>query len=156
MLSMSSRDPNCAAKIVDLDADVLQFIADMKNKYEASIAGDLESRLETRAVDSAKLFRHFRRLTQLAAGDPTTFGLNSEQVERVRELRRSSAQYVENVLNKRNILGHVVEVRGEEGWVLRGSDQIGTSDFPDIRRVFAAHIDAFRELGELVVILDTK
>lgn len=156
VLSMSVRDPNCAGKMSELDKDVLQFIAGMKEKYEASINGDLGGRLGTRAVDSLKLFKHFRRLTQVAAADPKLFGLSTAQVERLRELRRQSAQYNENVLSKRNILGHVVEVNGEDGWVLQGSDEISVRDFPEIRRVFATHIDVFRELSDLVLILDVK
>lgn len=156
VLSMSSRDLNCAGKLGELDEDVLQFIAGMKEAYEASTTGDLGSRLGTRAIDSAKLFKHFRRLTQVAAGDPATFGLSAEQVERLRELRKNSAQYAQNVLNKRNILGHVIEVQGDQGWVLQGSDEISVADFPEIRQVFASHIDAFRELSELVVLLDAK
>ncbi len=156
VLSMCRRDPNCAQKVAELDEDVMTFMAGIKEKYEAAMASDLESRFSTMAVDSAKLFKHFRRLTQVAAGDPETFGLNTDQVERLRELRRSSAQYANNVLGKRNILGHVVEVQGAEGWILQGSNEISIADFPEIRRVFAAHIDAFRELNELVVLLDAE
>ncbi|WP_246675203.1 response regulator [Mesorhizobium sp. B2-3-4] len=156
VLSMSARDPNCAAKMADLDAEVHKFITDMGKKYEAVISGDLSGRLDTRVIDSAKLFKHFRRLTQVAAGDPNTFGLDAGQVERLRELRTLSAQYNDKVLNRRNILGHVVEVQGPEGWVLQGSNEITVGDFPEIRRIFAAHIDALRELSELVVLLDKK
>jgi CheY-like chemotaxis protein len=156
VLSMSTRDPNCAGKLADLDTEVRKFIVDMGEKYEAAVAGDLGGRLDTRVIDSAKLFRHFRRLTQVAASDPGTFGLDAAQVERLRELRTQSAQYTESVLNKRNILGHVVEVQGAEGWVLQGSDEISVGDFPEIRRVFAVHIDALRELSELVVTLDKQ
>lgn len=156
MLSMCKRDPNCSGKVTDLDKDVLEFMESMRASYEAAVARDLDGRLATRAVDSAKLFKHFRRLTQIAAGDPSTFGLNEEQVERLRELRRVSAQYDRNVLSKRNILGHVVEVQGEAGWVLEGSNEISVGDFPEIRRIFATHIDAFREMGDLVVLLDNQ
>lgn len=154
MLSMCSRDENCSAKVGELDNDVLDFITKMKTSYEAAIAGDLNDRIATRAVDSAKLFKHFRRLTQVAASKPEAFGFNNEQVERLRELRRNSANYAENVLKKRNILGHVVEVQGDEGWILQGSNEISVGDFPEIRRIFAAHINAFREMSDLVVLLD--
>ena len=154
VLSMCARDPNCAAKMDKLDEDVLAFIQSVKEAYEASLGGGLLSRLETRAIDSAKLFKHFRRLTQVAAANPATFGLDNEGVERLRELRNASAQYNENVLQKRNILGHVVEVQGENGWTLRGSDEISTSDFADIRRTFAAHIEAFRVMSQLVTSVD--
>ena len=156
MLSMCRRDPNCSGKITELDEDVFEFITSMKEAYEAAISSDLDGRLATRAIDSAKLFKHFRRLTQVAVTDPDTFGLNQEQVERLRELRNISAQYIQRVLGKRNILGHVVEVRGERGWILKGSDEITIEDFPEIRRTFAAHIDALREMSSLVVVLDEQ
>lgn len=156
MLSMCRRDANCVAKMPKLDDDVLGFLALTKEKYEVAIKGDLDDRLATFAVDSAKLFKHFRRLTQVAANDPDTFGLDGNQVERLRELRNESAQYAEHVLQKRNVLGHVIEVQGETGWTLRGSAEISVGDFPEIRRVFAAHIDAFREICDLVLRLDKQ
>lgn len=156
MLSMCNRDAACEGKMSELDHDVLSFLSAQTEKYEAARQGGLTSRLDTRAVDSAKLFKHFRRLTQVAAGSPGTFGLNDEQVERLRELRRASAQYDQNVLNKRNVLGHVIEVEGPNGWVLQGSDEINVGDFAEIRRVFASHIDAFREMCKLMLILDQQ
>jgi hypothetical protein len=54
----------------------------------------------------------------------------------------------------RNILGHVVEVQESAGWVLRGSTEIKVGDFAEIRRVFAVHIDAFRDIERLVTISD--
>lgn len=152
VLSMSARDPNCAGKIAELDGNVIEDLENVKTAYQA--AEDLIQRIETRAVDSAKLFKHFRRLTKIVAADPDTFGLDSDGVERLRELRGASAQYDQKVLSKRNILGHVVEVQGENGWVLSGSSEISISDFAEIRRVFAAHIDAFRRMAQLVMLLD--
>lgn len=154
MLSMCARDPACKDKMGDLDGDVIGFLDGLKVAYEAAKVGDLADRLDTRAVDSAKLFKHFRRLTRVAAASPATFGLTADQVERLRELRRASAQYDTGVLHKRNILGHVIEVQGPTGWALKGSDEMSVNDFPDLRRSFATHIDAFREMGELVVLLD--
>jgi CheY-like chemotaxis protein len=154
VLSMCNRDASCADKSNELDLDVVKFLEEMMEKYKAAIEGDLAGRLNTRAVDSAKLFKHFRRLTQVATKYPQTFGLDESKVERLRELRSSSAQYDQKVLIKRNILGHVIEVKGENGWVLQGSNEISVTDFPDLRRVFAAHIDAIREIKEIVVFLD--
>lgn len=154
MLSMVARDPNCADKCGELDDNVQEFMAGLKDAYEASLGGGLSDRLATRAVDSAKLFKHFRRLTKIAAANPGTFGMNGEGQDRLRELRASSAQYDRHVLSKRNVLGHVVEVQGEKGWVLQGSDEISVNDFADIRRAFATHIDAFREMKRLVTSLD--
>lgn len=154
VLSMAARDPNCAAKIAELDDDVANFLSEVKKAYDESLAGDLAARFETRAIDSAKLFKHFRRLTKIVAADAATFGLVAGQVERLRELRRASAQYDPHVLRKRNVLGHVVEMQTEKGWVLYGSDEIGVGDFADIRRTFATYIDALREMRQLVTQLD--
>ncbi|CUX58888.1 response regulator [Rhizobium oryzihabitans] len=153
---MAVRDPNCAAKVSELDEDVLTFVMSMKEKYEAAVEADLDTRFGTFAVDSTKLFKHFRRLTQVVASDPKPFGLSDEQVERLRELRRLSAQYDQKVLKKRNILGHVIEIKSDTGWVLQGSNEIGVGDFPEIRRVFAAHIDALREMSDLVHFTEPK
>ncbi|NSY44990.1 response regulator [Agrobacterium tumefaciens] len=154
MLSMSNRDPNCAGKLAELDDDVLSFFNECRASYDLAIQNDLNARLNSRAVDSSKIFKHFRRLTKIVAANSTALGLEQEQVDRLRELRRSSANYARAVLDKRNILGHVFEVQGAEGWVLQGSDQISVSDFPEIRRTFASHIDSFREIGKIVIPLD--
>ncbi len=154
LLSMSARDQNCAAKIGELDKDVVEFMEECKQAYDSSLSGDLTARLATRSVDSAKLFKHFRRLTKVATVDPNTFGLDDAKIERLRELRKASAQYAVEVLGKRNILGHVAEVQGENGWVLQGSSEIAVRDFADIRQAFAAHLDAFREIMRLVTSLD--
>lgn len=156
VISMTARDSNCAAKISELDKEVLKSFDVFKAKYQEAIEVDLLARLTTRAVDSAKLFKHFRTLTKVAVSQPAAFDLDDTKVERLRELRLVSAQYIESVLGKRNVLGHVFEVKEQDGWVLKGSDEINVSDFPDIRRVFAAHIDAFREMNVLVTLLDKQ
>lgn len=154
ILSMSSRSPDCTEKITKLDSDVLSFMDSSKAKYNTAIGGSIEDRLKTFAVDSTKLFKHFRRLTQVATNSAEIFGLNEDQVERLRELRLVSSNYTEEVLLKRNILGHVFEAQEASGWVLKGSDEINIGDFPDIRRGFAKHIDILREMSELVTFLD--
>ncbi|MGY6214976.1 response regulator [Methylolobus aquaticus] len=150
LLSMSDRDPNFAAKVNELDNDVLSFLTECTDKYREAIDCDLRRRFETRVVDSAKLFKHFRRLTDYVAKCPDTVGLNTDQVETLRALRRSSAQYVEHVLKKRNMLGHVNEIESDAGWLLQGSDEISVADFPEIRRVFSNYVGAFRDICNLV------
>lgn len=152
VLSMSARDQNCADKIPDLDGSVFEDLDNVRMAYAA--ADDLVARIETRAVDSAKLFKHFRRLTRVVAANPEAFGLDANGVDQLRELRGATAQYDQTVLRKRNILGHVVEIEGTAGWELSGSDEIAIGDFPEIRQVFATHIDAFRRMSELVRLLD--
>lgn len=156
MLSMVGRDRACSDKVNDLDVEVFNFLEEQQDRYKQAVAGELSHRLNSRIVDSSKVFSHFRRLTSLVANDPGSFGLDNAQVERLRELRRGSSQYVKEVLNKRNVLGHVVEVPGERGWVLQGSTDISAEDFPDIRRTFAYYIDTIREMNKIVVPLDAE
>lgn len=156
MLSLVSRDRACADKVNDLDLEVFKFLEEQQDRYKKAVAGELSHRLSSRIVDSSKVFGHFRRLTAQVASDPGSFGLVDAQVERLRELRKGSSQYVEQVLKKRNVLGHVVEVAGERGWVLQGSKDISAEDFPDIRRTFALYIDTIREINRIVVPLDAE
>ncbi|MBD8890137.1 response regulator [Roseibium litorale] len=156
VLSMVRREQKCAEKVADMDRDVFDFLNDMKGKYEAAVPAGMQERFDTRAVDSTKLFKHFRRLIQIVTANPASFGLDDEQVDRLRELRNMNAQYDKIVLKKRNVLGHVTEVESTDGWVLQGSDEISVADFPEIRRGFATHIDAIREMSDLVLLLDRE
>ena len=156
VLSMTSRDPACEAAVSSLDEDVLTFLSQSTEKYERSRESGLLGRLETRAVDSAKLSSHFRRLTKIALQNAPSFGLEAADVDEVRALRRATSQYEKDVLGNRNILGHVQEVRSDDGWVLQGSREIRPADFPDIRRTFAAYVDAFRRMIDLLTRLDGK
>ncbi len=153
---MTDCEEKCAAKMDDLDEDVLSFIEDTKNKYEAAANGDFDDRLASRAIDSSKLHKHFRRQSRVVTQIPDSFGLSPEQVDRIRELRASTAQYEETVLGTRNILGHVIEKESAEGWVLSGRADIQVSDFPQIRRTFASHINDFTEMRNLICSLMDK
>lgn len=155
-VSMNARHAECASKLSDLDDDVLQHLDEAKALYAAAQKAGLKERLGTRAVDSAKIFMHFRRLTKVAAAAGETFGLDAEGVERLRELRKATANYNLKVLRRRNVLGHVMEVPSAKGWVLEGSNEISIDDFADIRRDFALHIDALREMTRLVTTLDRQ
>lgn len=150
MLSMVNRDSACAEKVHELDKDVFKFLEQQQELYNSAIAGELSHRLTTRIIDSSKIFSHFRRLTALATKNPQSFGLEDSQVERLRELRQDSSQYVAQVLKKRNTLGHVVEVAGARGWELQGDEGLCVEDFPEIRRSFAFYIDTIREMSSIV------
>lgn len=150
VLTMSEADPEAETTLEALDQDVLDFIKGMEQSYRSVLGDGISGRLATRAVDSAKLFNHFRRLTKIVTRFGEAYGLTEEQLDRLRELRGASSQYVNNVLKKRNVLGHVVEVKGDEGWVLQGTAEIAASDYPEIRRQFAVNIDALREMGNII------
>lgn len=156
VLSMNEREPDCLGKLTNLDADVVGFLEHVRAAYKEAESGSLDDRLRSRAVDSSKLYKHFRRLTKIATGKPAAFGLSVEETDRLRELRRITAHYDPEVLQKRNALGHVTEEETPEGLKLRGSGGIQVSDFPALRQTFASHIGAFSEMRELVCRLDTQ
>jgi CheY-like chemotaxis protein len=150
VLSLNARDPACAAKVADMDKDVIDHLDSSKKAYEAAAQVDLVARLATYAVDSTKLFKHFRRLSRVVANNPHRFELTDEDVDGLRELTERSSQYVRDVLGKRNTLGHAKEVATESGWKLDGNSGITVSDFPGIRQDFAGYIDAFRKISSLL------
>ena len=149
--TITHRCDDCKEMIQALDNDVLGFFVETEEKYQRAMGGSLEDRLQTRAIDSGKLHKHFRRLTREIAKNGNSLGLGEMAIDRLRELRRSTAQYDRKVLNKRNTLGHVRESEGPDGWVLEGGN-ISLTDFPDLRQTFAEHIDAFREM---IIIIQT-
>ena len=153
---MTENDEGCAAKTKDLDDDVLKFIEEVTEKYKVAMKGGLDGRLKSRAIDSGKLHKHFRRQSKVVTANPDTFGLSKAQVERLRELRQSTAQYDNEVLGTRNVLGHVVEEETEDGWVLSGSKDIQVGHFPAIRQMFATHIDDFAEMRDIICALMVK
>lgn len=156
VISMSRRDNDTAKRLRELDSDVFQFMKITQENYESSLSNGIEGRLSSRAVDSAKLFSHFRRLTKVVTSRPNDFQICETKLDRLRELRALSAQYTSEVLQKRNILGHVIELKSSAGWVLQGSQDISVHDFPDIRRIFALHIDALREMSQILLYNDQQ
>ncbi|BAQ71223.1 hypothetical protein NHU_04101 [Rhodovulum sulfidophilum] len=150
VLEMTDHEPDCSEKLADLDGDVVNFFDGSKKVYLEATKGTIHDRLNTRAVDSGKLFKHFRRLTKVVTAKPHAFGLDEVEVDRMRELRKSTSKYDPKVLKKRNILGHVTEIETENGWQLSGSDEVQNSDFSDLRQVFAAHIRDFSEMRDII------
>ncbi|MBA1191038.1 response regulator [Pseudomonas entomophila] len=150
VLAISEKDPDGENSLRSLDEEVIKYLNSSISKYQESQAHDLSARLDTRAVDSAKLFGHFRRSIKAVTKSPNDFGIRDTDLDRLRELRALTSRYAEEVLAKRNILGHVVEIQSAQGWTLSGRDDISASDFPDIRRSFALYIDAIRGINEIV------
>ena len=129
---MTRWDDGCNKMIQELDNDVIGFIAETEKRYRAAMAGTLDDRFDTRAIDSGKLHKHFRRLTRELTKNGNSPGLEATAIDRLRELRGNTAQYDLQVLRKRNTLGHVRESEGPDGWVLEGGD-ISLADFPNLR-----------------------
>lgn len=153
--TMTRRCDDCGNLVQKLDESVLIFFEEAKAKYEQAMDQSLEDRLKSRSVDSGKLHKHFRRLTRKIAANGGVLGLDGIAIDRLRELRQSTAQYDEAVLYVRNVLGHASESKGPDGWVLEGAD-FSLADFPVLRQTFAEHIDAFRAMIEIIQTLDCE
>lgn len=151
LITLTERDKTCESLLGKLDESVATFMESSRTSYEKARNLGMKDRLDTRAVDSAKTFAHFRRLTESVAKNGAAHGLDDEMVDHLRELRRRSSKYETQILKRRNILGHANEIRSEDGWRLEGSDEIMVADFPDIRRDFASNIAAIRNICELLV-----
>jgi len=148
--NLTERHEVCRTEIDKLDRDVFEHLDKVKIKYQVASTVGLDARLDTFAVDSAKLYKHFRRLTKLVIANKITLRLDDTQMDRLRELQAQSAQFDRDVLGKRNVLGHAREIAAEDGWRLEGGDGLSVADFPGIRQVFAIYIDSFREIGTLI------
>jgi len=150
ILMLHNANAICEQELESLDRDVINFIKETESLYTSASSDGIEGRLKTRAIDSAKRFKHFRRLTKILASKPTLFGLDVGKLERLRELRGQNSQYINSVLMKRNALGHAKETQGQNGWVLEGDSGIDIREFPELRRTFAEYISSFREILEIV------
>lgn len=143
-------DTSCSDMVTELDTEVIDSIESLQTKYVAAQSLTLNDRFNTRAIDSMKLHKHFRLLIKKITKNGSTFNLTPEQADRVRELSIKSKHYQTEVLERRNILGHVKEVEKEDGWYLEGNNALHSRDFPELRRVFAARISDFTEIVNII------
>lgn len=147
---LTSTSNVCLEMLAEMDEDVISFYMEKTEQYRMAAEGSLDDRIGTFAIDSTKLYKHFRRVIKAVLKDPETFKLSAELSDELRSLSRGTRQYDSTVLRKRNILGHAQEVEGEFGWEIRGPYEISSNDFPELRRAFAEHIDGFRRMIEIV------
>lgn len=110
----------------------------------------LISQLEHRAVDSMKLFGLFRDLLRAFIRDMDA----GEQKDHLRALRGATNSFRDDVILKRNVLGHAKETRSDDGWAILDSDEnviMTADDFPELRRVFLSNLKAIRAIHQLLV-----
>lgn len=117
-----------------------------RDEFEAARERGIEDLLVTRAVTSQILYMAVRRITKNRElrdhlGDPLSAA------------RRRTKDFVPQVIAVRNVLGHVLEERTDEGWVIRGpgTDGINRERFPELRRSFLENLEATKELRRLLV-----
>lgn len=106
-------------------------------------ATTLEEVLSKHAVSSAVLFREVTSLVRSLGGS-----------DAIKAKRRSLRNYEKEVLEGRNVLSHVLEERGPDGWRIRPGGQkadVTVEDFQTYRSRFLARLRDVRELRELLV-----
>ena len=135
-----------------LDEAVLKSAESVTRTFPA--LDDLNSRLASRAVDSTKLFNVFRGLLREAIGS-TSSGPKKDQLM---ELSAATRKYHEDVLKVRNVLGHALENKTEDGWEILDKDGkvfMTVADFPTHRANFIRNLRAIREIHRLLVVEKT-
>ena len=112
---------------------------------------DLNSRLASRAVDSTKLFNVFRGLLREAIRS-TPSGPERDQLM---ALSAATRTYREDVLKVRNVLGHALENKTDDGWEIldeEGNVFMTVADFPAHRAKFLGNLRSIREIHRLLVV----
>ena len=150
VLAMHDKHERCSSLLEKLDGDVEDGARELADSYGRARQGDLRDRLATRSVDSAKLYKHFRRSTKAALSVSEAFQLDEPAKDELRSLHLETADYDEKVIRKRNSLGHAREVRSETGWTLEDSGGIDVGDFPELRRNFASQLQAIKRMVVLL------
>lgn len=112
---------------------------------------DLNSRLASRAVDSTKLFNVFRRLLRETISS-TPSGTEKDQLMR---LSTATSRYREDVLKVRNVLGHALENKTDNGWEILDEDGnvfMTVDNFPTHRANFISNLRSIQEIHRLLVV----
>ncbi len=115
---------------------------------------DLNSRLASRAVDSTKLFNVFRGLLKETIRSTPS----GPAKEKLIGLHAATRKYRKDVLKVRNVLGHALENKTEDGWEILDEDGnvfMTVADFPTHRANFIRNLSAIREIHRLLVVEKT-
>lgn len=112
---------------------------------------DLDSKLANRAVDSMKLFNVFRDLLK----DEIMSTPSGREKDQLSALRNATRKYRKDVLKVRNVLGHALENKTDNGWEILDKDGklfMTVADFPTHRANFIRNLRAIREIHRLLVV----
>jgi len=121
--------------VSELDKLVQSATSNAGKKYAE--LDSFDSRLHSRSVTSFHLQKFALNLLRKKDG--------------YKDVRSLLSRYDPEVLERRNILGHVLEERTDAGWVLssiRGTS-ITIQDFPELRRHMAGHLGNIRLLRQI-------
>jgi CheY-like chemotaxis protein len=126
------------------------IVAQAKHLDEYTSLETLEQKMNHKATDSMKSFNAFRELLKKhikdLEGGPTK--------DRLSQLRLDTKEYRKKVLDIRNILGHALEVKNPDGWLIYdryGKPCMTVANFPDYRTDFAEHLRAMREIEDILI-----
>ena len=130
-----------------IDDAVMKSFRSAQGKYEEIKGGGLTERIDSRAVTSLTLHKVCRKIIR----DDTVRTIISDP-DAVAAARQKSGQYRNKVLEIRNLLGHALEKRTNEGWeISSATDDITVQRFPEIRESFLSNLEAITELRKLIV-----
>lgn len=143
-------EAGAAEKIcTELDKAVIKSAKSAISTFPA--LDDLNSKLASRAVDSAKLFNVFRGLLREAIRSTPS----GPEKDELRALSAATRKYREEVLAVRNVLGHALENKTDDRWEILDEDGnvfMTVADFPTHRANFIRNLRAIREIHRLLVV----
>lgn len=111
---------------------------------------NLNEKMDHPATDSMKSFNLFRellkkRINKLPEG---------EIKDRLRALRVATKDYRTQVIDVRNVLGHALETKNDNGWLILdrdGNSFMTIADFPSYRSNFLSNLRAIREISSFLI-----
>jgi CheY-like chemotaxis protein len=121
-----------------------------KNSNEFPHLPDLQTKLDHPATDSMKSFSAFRDvLKKYIAGLPS-----GEAKDQLSRLSLAIKDYRVKVLEVRNVLGHALEVKNHDGWLINdrsGKRYMTVTDFPNHRTTFIQHLNDMKSIARLLI-----
>ena len=156
-----------AARVVaECDEELRQILRHFASadSLELDIVESLIERLESSKERQLRKVNPIRSLNELLDQPSISSGILFQEVNRrvrdsnpsdeVRLLRSDLGDYPNKVLERRNILSHVLEERAANGWKIVGSERypdITVDNFPTIRSDFLARLNGIQELRKLLI-----
>lgn len=129
-------DHDKAAIISEIDKHVDGFMGYSKAQYKK--VTDLETRLSSRAVTSKVLFEASKSAIAAVALVHGKCAAEAKVLD----------NYLEDIIEPRNKLGHIVETREPEGWVIKAKagTNFGKPELVKFRKNLRTHLDNFASL----------
>lgn len=117
-----------------------------KSREEYSKIADIDGKIASRALTSIILFKASKYAIEV---------LSREMPECAKHLEIMK-EYLVEVIQPRNLLGHVVETREDAGWVVQGKSgqKITKKDLSDIRKHLRTHLENFAALSACLVVAE--